>query len=346
VDVFIASAASAQAGDPATVARVLVRSGDAASARRLIPFDGMNRSRLAGLVAAHTPGSESVAGALQLHGPEPASRSELAIGLAAGLAMRGRMKEAAAVADALHFPPDQTAAHSIILSYQPTKANLDQFLKRFRVEQLWGDDLKRVARVAVMAGDPALAQKMIDEAVRRSTTTDFPDEVRDAVMNAHLRAGNLKAANTLAETVTDVSLQQRIQTRRAREPARRADVKSVRQVAEAATIGNAKRDMDDLRVYAEARSGNAEAAQRLCDESASAKADQDRRFAVRYGMLAAAHREAGRDAEAAAAIGRAVTLIDGLPDATAKAIASRNLIVAAVLGVDYYSYNYGFTDLW
>ena len=98
----------------------------------------------------------------------------------------------------------------------------------------------------------------------------------------------------------------------------------------------------DYLVYAHARAGNWEGAQKLCDEAIADKSA----FGSCWGMMAAAATDAGRKKQAAAHVARAAKRIDEISDAEAKADALSSLIVSAVLGIERYSYKPALEDLW
>lgn len=331
------------------IARALVRAGDVASARQLIPFcDHPDDLRIAGLVAAYSD-QPTIANAKRLRGRAQRYEDfELAFGLAAGLAMQGKHDAALAIANSVApnaLGPGRASVRSVLLRHRPNKEQVGAFLE-FPAARLGPDEFLRAAEAVVLAGEDARIPEMLNLAMQRSPSVNvFPNEVRARMVNAYLAVGKREAASELASTVTGAGLLARIEVESAREPARRGDVQAVRQCVQAAKHG--RNEGTNLLVYAQARGGNTGAAQGLCDQVARvARQDVRREFALRYGMLAAAQNETGQKDQARATIERASKLINDLPEPSAKRYAFQRLIMSAILGPEYYSHGAAFTGLW
>jgi hypothetical protein len=331
------------------IARALGRTGDVASAQQLIPFcDLPDDLRIAGLVAAYSA-DPTIANARRLRGrAQRLDESELAFGLAAGLAMQGKHEAALAVANSL--PPNaigsgRASARSVVLRHRPTKEQVNAYLREFPAARLGPHEFLRAAEAVILAGEDARVPEMLTRAMERSPSVNvFPDEVRASMVNAYVAAGKRAAANELAGKITSPALLARIEAGFAREPARRGDSQTVLQCAQAAKHGRG--EVMNLLVYAQARAGNTVAAQGLCDEAARATNDVSRKFAVRYGMLAAAQNDMRQKDQARATIERATKLINDLSEPFAKRYAFQLLIMSAILGPEYYSHGVSFNGLW
>jgi len=332
------------------IARALVRAGDVASARQLIPFcDHPDDLRIAGLVAAYSS-EPTIANAKRVRGTAQKYEDfELAFGLAAGLAMQGKHEAALVIANSVatdSMGRGRPSVRSVVLRHQPAKAAVDAYLREFPAAKLWPDEFMRVAEAVVLAGDDARVPEMLDLAMQRSrSVSDFRDEVRARMAKAYVAVGKRAGASELVGKITSARLLAQIEVEFAREPARRGDAQAVLECAKTAKHGRS--DIMNLLVYAHARAGNTAAAQELCDQVArAARQDVRREFALRYGMLAAAQNDMGQKDQARATIERVTKLINDLPEPGAKRYAFRRLIMSAILGAEYYSYGAAFEGLW
>src|SRR5690606_38295639 len=108
--------------------------------------------QIAGAVAAYSQ-QPTLENAKRIRGQaKKLADHELSIGLAAGLAMQGKYEQAVAAAKTIRLDPSRGRA--MILKHQPTKERVEQFLKEFPLDGLYGG-LGDLAESLIMIGDEA-----------------------------------------------------------------------------------------------------------------------------------------------------------------------------------------------